>query len=561
MIIPGEMENQAETPQQVHFPLESVQEETEDEEQDKNNNKNELSPRDDLTQGPTRVPSQRSRAMLIRTPANDFEVSESQLELEKDFLITELKDDGDYGSDISESEEEVDIVLPQETNKPQLTEDDYDTDLEADEEIFYHDTTGKSNYLKICQQYGLVPISYFVRHITDNEITMRYHGLSPTAAKAIALVLRDNISLEKLNLDGNWIQAEGGEAISKMLEENEYITDLSLADNKLGSEGAQSICRMLNVNAGLRKINLSGNGFIDSDAKFLVNTLENNKYLKDLNLSHNLFGEEGGEILGAAIGANDILDVIDLSWNHLRQKGAIAVANGIKENVGLKRINLSWNGFGSEGGCAIADALATNNSLLEIDISGNRLTAEAAIRIAKSIFSNDNLRILRMGNNLLTTAGAIALAKVINESESTEMEELDLTDVPVEYEFLRICEDIKMKKPDFKVSFGPVLRTGNTSDDLGKMGIDPKKKVAPILVLQEHIVVNDMRLLDILKRYDSDQTLLVTPEDFMAAIEELAVPYDKPKVQQAVFKLADDQSGRIYFGDFLKQQGNQKPES
>jgi hypothetical protein len=58
------------------------------------------------------------------------------------------------------------------------------------EQAFCHDTTGKSNYLKICQQYGIVPISYFVRHIVDNEITMRYHGLSPTAAKAIALVLR-----------------------------------------------------------------------------------------------------------------------------------------------------------------------------------------------------------------------------------------------------------------------------------------------------------------------------------------------------------------------------------
>lgn len=34
---------------------------------------------------------------------------------------------------------------------------------------------------------------------------------------------------------------------------------------------------------------------------------------------------------------------------------------------------------------------------------------------------------LQMGNNLLTTAGAIALAKAINESESSEMEELDLT--------------------------------------------------------------------------------------------------------------------------------------
>lgn len=89
----------------------------------------------------------------------------------------------------------------------------------------------------------------------------------------------------------------------------------------------------------------------------------------------------------------------------------------------------------------------------------------------------------------------------------------------MEYEFLRICEDIKLKKPNFKVSFGPVLRTGNTADDLSKMGIDPNKKVAPILVLQEHIVVNDMRLLDILKRYDTDQSLQVTPEDFMAAIE------------------------------------------
>ena len=78
-----------------------------------------------------------------------------------------------------------------------------------------------------------------------------------------------------------------------------------------------------------------------------------------------------------------------------------------------------------------------------------------------------------------------------------------------------------MKKPNFKVTFGPVLRTGNTVDDLGKMGIDPKKKVAPILVLQEHIVVNDTRLLDILKRFDPDQTLLVTPEDFMAVIEVL----------------------------------------
>lgn len=43
-----------------------------------------------------------------------------------------------------------------------------------------------------------------------------------------------------------------------------------------------------------------------------------------------------------------------------------------------------------------------------------------------------------MGNNLLTTAGAIALAKAINESESSEMEELDLTVFSASTSFKRV---------------------------------------------------------------------------------------------------------------------------
>lgn len=53
-----------------------------------------------------------------------------------------------------------------------------------------HDPTGKSQYEKICGSLGVTPISYFVRHINDHAIVMRYHGLGPAAAKALALVLR-----------------------------------------------------------------------------------------------------------------------------------------------------------------------------------------------------------------------------------------------------------------------------------------------------------------------------------------------------------------------------------
>lgn len=103
----------------------------------------------------------------------------------------------------------------------------------------------------------------------------------------IVALFQDTITLEKLDLRGNWIEGEGGEAVARMLEENDYVTDVvsllnfkfveivlmtmedwtyfdcycllqCLADNKLGLMGAQSLCRMLNTNAGLRKLDISG---------------------------------------------------------------------------------------------------------------------------------------------------------------------------------------------------------------------------------------------------------------------------------------------------------------
>lgn len=93
-------------------------------------------------------------------------------------------------------------------------------------------------------------------------------------------------------------------------------------------------------------------------------------------------------------------------------------------------------------------------------------------------------------------------------------------DVEVEYEFLRVAEDTKMKRPNFVVKHGLVMRAGNTLDDLGKPGIDPfKKKKDPVVILNEHIVVNDLRLVDILQRYDPSGAFSVTPEDFLTALE------------------------------------------
>ena len=53
-----------------------------------------------------------------------------------------------------------------------------------------NDPTGRTTYIKTCENLGVVPVSYFTRHITDPEIVMRYHGLGPQGARAMSRVLR-----------------------------------------------------------------------------------------------------------------------------------------------------------------------------------------------------------------------------------------------------------------------------------------------------------------------------------------------------------------------------------
>ena len=52
-----------------------------------------------------------------------------------------------------------------------------------------YDTTGKTTYKEACKQYGVIPVSYFLRHMQDTELIMRHHGLGPAGGKAIAVSL------------------------------------------------------------------------------------------------------------------------------------------------------------------------------------------------------------------------------------------------------------------------------------------------------------------------------------------------------------------------------------
>ena len=52
-----------------------------------------------------------------------------------------------------------------------------------------NDLTGRSLYRALCIDLNIIPVSYFIRNLTETEIIMKYHGLGPVGAKAIAKTL------------------------------------------------------------------------------------------------------------------------------------------------------------------------------------------------------------------------------------------------------------------------------------------------------------------------------------------------------------------------------------
>ncbi|CAF0737832.1 unnamed protein product [Adineta ricciae] len=379
-----------------------------------------------------------------------------------------------------------DVSSPTASDKPHSpSQDGYDTDIESESVISSsRDLTGRTQYRDACLQAKIIPCSYFLAHIQDREMILRYHQFSTEDVRAIAKALSSNICIERLFLDGNYLQQQASKYISDMMVTNDFITELSLADNRLGGGGESiaEICRMLTINRNLKKINLSGNRFNDMDATLLIDAFDHNRTLRELNLSHNCFGEECGKAWGTFISGNETLEIIDLSWNNIRGRSAVDIANGIKENVRLKRCNLEMNGFGPDGGKILADCIHQNGALEELNISSNRLNTQNAFSIAQAILVNDSLRVLKIGNNQINCDGALAIFLCVKANESNILGEVDFSETVVTQEALDTCEDIiKLKDGKFQYRTGKVtpriLQPNSISECYIKTDADYLKKL------------------------------------------------------------------------------------
>ena len=89
----------------------------------------------------------------------------------------------------------------------------------------------------------------------------------------------------------------------------------------------------------------------------------------------------------------------------------------------------------------------------------------------------------------------------------------------MESDLLRLCETLQQKR-DLRLIHGPTLRSGNTPDDIGKPAVDPFRR-DPLLALREHVFTHDVRVMDVLGKYDLNHSYSLPPESFTAALEVL----------------------------------------
>ncbi|XP_032702099.1 leucine-rich repeat-containing protein 74A isoform X1 [Lontra canadensis] len=425
-------------------------------------------------------------------------------------------------------------------DKDKAARESSETDLEIEDTEKFFTTGQRELYLEACKLMGVVPVSYFLRNMEESYMNLNHHGLGPNGTKAIAIALVSNTSVITLELADNCLLEEGLLSLVEMLQENYYLQEMNVSDNDLGLKGARIISEFLQRNiSSLWNLQLSGNNFRDKSAELLCQALSANYQIKTLDLSHNQFSDKGGEYVGQMLALNIGLQSLDLSWNHFHVRGAVALCNGLRVNTTLQKLDLSMNGFGNEGATALGEVLRLNNSLVYLDISCNDITNDGVSKISKGLEVNESLKVLKLFLNPLSMDGAVSLILSIKRSPKSKMEEIDISNVLVSEQFLKILDGVCAIHPQLDVMYKSV------------QGFSAKKALLqwtnPMKLIQSYADQHNITVLDFFKSLNPKGMMTMPVGDFRKAmIQQDKVPVNLHQVRELIKKLGD-KTGMVNF--------------
>ncbi|XP_038530222.1 leucine-rich repeat-containing protein 74A isoform X9 [Canis lupus baileyi] len=343
-----------------------------------------------------------------------------------------------------------------------------------------------------------------------------------------------------------YCEAEASVAVEKEKPAQESSeTDLEIEDTEKFFTTRQNelyleACRLMSVvpvsyflrNMEESYMNLNHHGLGPNGTKAIAIALVANYQIKTLDLSHNQFSDKGGEYMGQMLALNVGLQSLDLSWNHFYIRGAVALCNGLRANGTLQKLDLSMNGFGNEGATALGEVLRLNSSLVYLDISINDISNEGISKISKGLEFNESLKVLKLFLNPMSMDGAVLLILSIKRNPKSKMEEIDISNVLVSEQFLKILDGVCAIHPQLDVVYKAV------------QGLSAKKTVLlwanPMKLIQSYADQHKITVLDFFKSLSPDGKMTMPVGNFRKAIIlQDKVPLNLYQVRELVKKLSD----------------------
>ena len=262
--------------------------------------------------------------------------------------------------------------------------------------------------------------STVLKCVRITKLVLSRNSITDRGAATLAEVLKENRTLQQLDVSINSFGNGGATALAEMLKENRTLQQLNVSFNSIGNGGATALAEMLRENRTLQQLHVSFNSIGDGGATALAEMLRENRTLQQMHVSSNSIGDGGVTALAEVLRENMTLQQLNVSFNSIGDGGAITLAEMLKKNRTLQQLNVSYNSIGDGGATALAEMLKENRTLQQLKVSSISIGDGGAIALAEILKENRTLQQLDISINSIGRGGATALAEMLKENRALE---------------------------------------------------------------------------------------------------------------------------------------------
>ena len=178
-------------------------------------------------------------------------------------------------------------------------------------------------------------------------------------------------TMGSIEIRGCNVCLQGARAIRKVLQVSYALHDFTFCLNRVSESGICMIAQGIRQNLSLESLDLSSNSLNDESVVTICDTLASNTCITRLCLDFNDFGLLGIEAVASMLTLNSTLKELQLFGNKIDSRGTKCLAGGLVQNTSLHRLVLTFNQIGNEGAAALAEALSVNTTLRKLSIAAN----------------------------------------------------------------------------------------------------------------------------------------------------------------------------------------------